>query len=146
MTPLNPKISFLLTQKLKKPILNLFAIIVQKHISLSIIISSNESVKQEIVNACDHLVTNEETLLPIAIKIDPFKNSGDVSITNRFKIWFFFCSIEFCFSFFFCTCFYFMFFWFGGFFFFAVIGNWEAFGYFQRSTVNIIKITYNAID
>ena len=46
-------------------------------------------------------MTNKETLLPIAIKIGPFKNSGDFSITNSYKNLVFLCSVGFCFSLFF---------------------------------------------
>ena len=46
-------------------------------------------------------MTNKETLLPIAIKIGPFKNSGDFSITNSYKNLLFLCSVGFCFSLFF---------------------------------------------
>ena len=46
-------------------------------------------------------MTNKETLLPIAIKIGPFKNSGDFSITNSYRNLVFLCSVGFCFSLFF---------------------------------------------
>ena len=46
-------------------------------------------------------MTNKETLLPIAIKIGPFKNSGDFGITNSYKNLVFLCSVGFCFSLFF---------------------------------------------
>ena len=89
VTLLNPKISFLFNAKIKK---TTFEFIchnrAKQNISLGIIIISNESVKEEIVNACYHLVTNNITLLPIAIKIGPFKNCGDFSITNSFKFGF----------------------------------------------------------
>ena len=42
-------------------------------------------------------MTNKETLLPITIKIGPFKNSGDFSITNSYKNLGFLCSVGFCF-------------------------------------------------
>ena len=46
-------------------------------------------------------MTNNVTVLPIAVKIGPFKNSGDFSITNSYQNLVFLCSVGFCFSLFF---------------------------------------------
>ena len=47
-----------------KLLLNKFAIIVpKKNMSLDIVIISNEPIKLEIVNACNHRVTNNEIIL-----------------------------------------------------------------------------------
>ena len=47
-----------------KLLLNKFAIIVpKKNMSLDLVIISNEPIKLEIVNACNHRVTNNEIIL-----------------------------------------------------------------------------------
>ena len=103
--------------------------IVPKNISLGINNFSNESIKWEIVNACNHLVTNNVTLRPIAVKIGPFTNSGELSITKSLKFGFsLFCRVLLLAFFFvsvFISCS------FDLVCFFAVISNWEALGYFS---------------
>ena len=84
-------------------------------------------------------MTNNVTPLPIAVKIGPFKNFGDFSITKSLKFGFSLFGRVLLLAFFFvpvfisCS--------FGFVCFFAVIGNWKAFSYFQRPTTNIIKNT-----
>ena len=156
-----------------KLLLNKFAIIApERNMSLGIIINSNEPIKWEIVNACNHRVTNNVIILlasldcckrdvsklvllliwrfsmtnssilrlsffcrvfplavffshlfsfrvlfwfvlvffsSIAVKIGPFKNSGDLNIMKSLKFGFsLFCRVLLPACFFF-TCFYFVF-------------------------------------
>ena len=63
VTPLNPKISIVFYAQIKL-LLNKFAIIApERNMSLGIIINSNEPIKWEIVNACNHRVTNNVIIL-----------------------------------------------------------------------------------
>ena len=63
MTLLNPEIFFVFNAQIKTTVENIFHNRAEKNMSLDIAIISNEPIKYEIVNACNHRVTNNVIIL-----------------------------------------------------------------------------------
>ena len=63
MTPLNLKISFVFNAQIKTTVEQICHNRAEKNMSLDIVIISNKPIKLEIVNACNHRVTNNVIIL-----------------------------------------------------------------------------------
>ena len=63
VTLLNPEIFFVFNAQIKTTVENIFHNRAEKNMSLDIAIISNEPIKYEIVNACNHRLTNNVIIL-----------------------------------------------------------------------------------